>query len=68
MNNKVFNDWITGVYVNMRCKGLDILLMLDTATSHGKEEDHQLSHAKVKFFCEHQQPPAVARSRHHPCF
>ncbi|XP_052231092.1 tigger transposable element-derived protein 6-like [Dreissena polymorpha] len=49
MNSKVFSDWITGVNADMRRQGRHILLMLDNATSHGKEEDHQLSHVKVKF-------------------
>ncbi|KAH3728599.1 hypothetical protein DPMN_054557 [Dreissena polymorpha] len=57
MNSKVFNDWITGENMEMRRQGRHILLMLDNASSHGKEKKPQLSHDKVKFLL--RTPPAT---------
>lgn len=49
MNNTVFKEWLTDVNSSMRRQGRKILLMLDNATSHGKESDYELSNICVKF-------------------
>lgn len=49
MNNKVFTDWLKNLNSEMRKQGRKILLLLDNASSHGKQEDHCLSNVEIKF-------------------
>jgi hypothetical protein len=48
MNNKVFTDWLVDLNSDMRRQGRKILMLLDNASSHGKQEDYTLSNVEIK--------------------
>ncbi|XP_060597343.1 tigger transposable element-derived protein 6-like [Ruditapes philippinarum] len=49
MNNKVFTDWLVDLNSDMRRQGRKILMLLDNASSHGKQEYYTLSNVEIKF-------------------